>query len=163
MFVATGSALEMEKQRVPGHKVWGRGEYPRREAVTFLSFVFFSAVPFPGGQFPWLDLSPSPRMVLQTQACSGLAPGDPHTLLYRILEMCLCLTAECLNRIFLCLGFCSFNFYVYQPFKNCSLYNWELSTVLYTQLLESEFLFGEVQSLSGFNLVIEREKCVSEL
>lgn len=160
MFVATGSALEMEKQMFPGHKVWGRGEYPGREAVSFLSFVFFSTAPFPGRQFAQLDLSPSPRMVLQTW---DWPLGPPYTPLYLILEMCLCLMAECLNRMFFCLGFCYFNFYVFQPFKNHSLCNWELSTALYTQLLETEFLFGEVQSLSGFNLVIEREKCISEL
>ena len=149
----------MENQMFPGHKVWGRGVYPEREAVTFLSFVCLYALPFPGRWLPRLDLSPSLCTVLETQACSGTGPWDPfRMLLYRMLAMCLCLKADCLNRNFFCLDFYSFNFFIYQPFKKLPLYDWESSIGLYTLLLETEFLFREVQSLSGFNLAIEREK-----
>lgn len=52
---------------------------------------------------------------------------------------------------------------VSSSFKELPLYKWELSTVLYTVLLETEFPFREMQLLPGFNLAIEREKCVTKL
>lgn len=48
-------------------------------------------------------------------------------------------------------------------FKELPLYKWELSTSLYALLLETEFLFREMQLLPGFNLAIESEKFSNKL
>lgn len=48
-------------------------------------------------------------------------------------------------------------------FKELPLYKWELSSSLYTLLLETEFLFGELQLLPGFNLATESEKFITKL
>lgn len=106
--------------------------------------------------FSWEVLSQA-----RSQSTPVCGPGDPwnpfRMLLYCIEVMCLCLKWNCLNRNFFCLNFYSFNIFFYQPFKKLPLYSWELSTALYTLFLETEFLFREVQLLSGFNLAIERE------
>lgn len=118
---------------------------------------------FLGGGFPG-EISVHPyALPWRHRPAQVLAHGTPSTCCYITYQWCACIFRQCLNRNFFNLDFYSSNFFIYQPFKNLPLYNWELSTVLYTLLLETEFLFSEVQLLSGFNLAIEREKWITKL